>query len=1454
MELTRIFLELNKMDADIAGGKGASLGEMSQTGIPVPPGFVVLATTFDEFIKESHLFQEIDSILDQVNHKDINSVEMASEKIQALVRHAVMPESIAREILSQFKELNTEYVAVRSSATAEDGAEHAWAGQLDSYLNIKEENLLEKVQHCWASLFTPRAIFYRFEKGLHDTKISVAVVVQKMVNSEVSGIAFSVHPVTEDRNQMIIEAGFGLGEAIVSGSVTPDSYVVEKEPRRIIDVNVSTQSKGMYRISTGGSEWQDLPEPKASSQVLNESQILEFADLIMRIENHYGFPCDIEWAFEQEKFYITQSRPITTLSEKTLSEPSNKIAFVRDYTRDFSIIVEDAWSQGIINVYKNILKVEMPSPVPCVYFINNGVIEVWDNTKTFSQLKNELLSYNSKHPEFINTILESFHEKLLSVQATRKQGGVISSIEEFKVFLEIFFKAVEEWIIFDYTAKHPQTPPVVRDACHKIRDIDTIWDDADFIIRSTLKNAYPDLSTYGTTILAEEIENPPPLGVLKKRFETFVFIPGEYAAVGNLDLLTNRFYFDYPKGEFNQGALKGERAFGSGVIQGIVRVIRRKEEAKTVQAGEVLVSPMTTPDYVEAMKRAAVVVTDEGGITCHAAIVAREMKIPCLTGTQVGTQIFNDGDVVSVDLHKGTVRLLEKKLPRWEKVLQRNFPPFAATASGRFEFEGFKVGPMTWIREREILIRYKTVQMYMIQDPGAFYISNIKDLLNEEHSDFENAIDKINADVYEGVRVAPGKTLEDLKKLNELHRYMYGVMLIGFDVAIDIKAKIDDLIKNNDVEFQSYLATPVEKTGVQREKDAILNAGKNPSEKVLEELVYDFGYIHQDYLGKPWTINDYKEAVADTTILPSGMHESYDVSHYDPQKQYLIRIFRKMIYMYEEGRNAMVRVCWAMKETVATLGFDPEAMLYMTETEVQLFAEGKGSYTSDELLKERKEAFAMYFEAGKYYEYTGTKAVWKFIQDQKIEYIWQEEKQNENMLKGTVAYKGKVVGKARIVFTQEEANQVEDGEILISPMTQVEFLSGIRKCGAIVTDEGGIICHAAIVAREFGKPCILATQKATKVFKTGDMVEVDADNGVVRLVEKNESINFTSKNWKKNWAGGWATLPSAYLGYQYTKQLKDVLGVSLEEALFVSHGALTACYFIDEHKKEFGAHFAKQSIENPEVVREWASKLKDTTDKARKIMKEFSAQDFNQANFETFMESIYEYGIYHRIAKVSVDYLPENILRDNIDVLSEARVYSEPVYEEMENCFQYLAGKIATKENTKPELILAMTRSQFTNYLAKNTLPEDEVLETQHDGTVMYFSEGNEVFYTGEAVAKIEQDLLDKTTNTKQLSGQTAYKGKVSGRVRIILDPTKAYDFNEGEILVTGMTRPEYLSIVEKSAGFITDAGGILSHAAITARELKKPCVIGTEVATKILKDGDLVEIDADNAVITILG
>jgi pyruvate,water dikinase len=320
VELTKNFKQLNKDDVSIAGGKGASLGEMTRAGINVSGGFVVLAAAFERFMEETGAGKKINAIFDKINSDENYSVVAASERIRKQILKAEIPEDIAKTIIQSFDDLGAEFVAVRSSATAEDGHDHAWAGQLESYLNITKGDVLDKVKLCWSSLFTPRAIFYRMEKGLRGVKISVAVVIQKMVESEISGIAFSVHPITEDRNQLVIEAGFGLGEAIVSGSITPDSYAVSKDPLQVLKTDISMKDQGLYRSqkssAKGNNEWLAIPEPLASSPALDEKQILELAGFIIGIERHFGFPCDIEWAYEAGKFYILQCRPITTLANK----------------------------------------------------------------------------------------------------------------------------------------------------------------------------------------------------------------------------------------------------------------------------------------------------------------------------------------------------------------------------------------------------------------------------------------------------------------------------------------------------------------------------------------------------------------------------------------------------------------------------------------------------------------------------------------------------------------------------------------------------------------------------------------------------------------------------------------------------------------------------------------------------------------------------------------------------------------------------------------------------------------------------------------------------------------------------------------------------------------------------------------------------------------------------------
>jgi pyruvate, water dikinase len=331
MTFTKKFKELTYENVDIAGGKGASLGEMAQNNFSIPSGFVVLAEAFDRFLEETDLGVEIEAVLKKIKMKDIHSVEDASETIRDMIADTKFPKDIGEEIRKEFENLGAKAVAVRSSATAEDSSVASWAGELESYLNINEKGLLEAVKKCWSSLFTPRAIFYRYEKNLHDQYVSVAVVVQKMIQSDVSGITFTAHPVTNDRNQIVIEAGYGLGEAIVGGKITPDTYIINKSEIRnpksetnskskipnlkrnlIIDKNISEQ-KMMIVYGKNGTKETTVSKAKQEKQKLSDSQIIKIAEICQKIEKHYKKPQDIEWAIEKGKIYITQARPITTL-------------------------------------------------------------------------------------------------------------------------------------------------------------------------------------------------------------------------------------------------------------------------------------------------------------------------------------------------------------------------------------------------------------------------------------------------------------------------------------------------------------------------------------------------------------------------------------------------------------------------------------------------------------------------------------------------------------------------------------------------------------------------------------------------------------------------------------------------------------------------------------------------------------------------------------------------------------------------------------------------------------------------------------------------------------------------------------------------------------------------------------------------------------------------------------
>ena len=432
------FSDVGKEDLEMVGGKGANLGELTKAEIPVPPGFVITADTYFRFLHHNELEPAISKELEGLDVNNSRDLNARAQRIRDHITSASMPAQIALDIRNAYEELGEGAVAVRSSATAEDLPEASFAGQQSTYLNVVgPENVVEAVQACWASLFEGRAVFYREDGGWDHLTVGLAVPVQRMVQSEKSGVMFTVEPVSSDATKITIEAVYGLGEAIVSGEVSPDLYILDKENLEILESTVTPQPKMMVRTEggdgsyQGANAWVDTLPADRDGAKLSPDQIYELASIGKRVEEYYGAPQDIEWAWEAGTFYLTQSRPVTTMK-------------ARDDDLDDSV----------------------PEPAPV----------------------------------------------LLSGQ--------------------------------------PASP---------------------------------------------------------------------------------------------------------GVGIGTIRIVLDPSDIDVVKEGDILVSDMTTPDFVPAMKRAAAIVTNRGGRTCHAAIVSRELGIPCVVGAQTATDVLVQQALVTVDGTNGTV-------------------------------------------------------------------------------------------------------------------------------------------------------------------------------------------------------------------------------------------------------------------------------------------------------------------------------------------------------------------------------------------------------------------------------------------------------------------------------------------------------------------------------------------------------------------------------------------------------------------------------------------------------------------------------------------------------------------------------------------------------------------------------------------------------------------------------
>lgn len=340
------------------------------------------------------------------------------------------------------------------------------------------------------------------------------------------------------------------------------------------------------------------------------------------------------------------------------------------------------------------------------------------------------------------------------------------------------------------------------------------------------------------------------------------------------------------------------------------------------------------------------------------------------------------------------------------------------------------------------------------------------------------------------------------------------------------------------------------------------------------------------------------------------------------------------------------------------------------------------------------------------------------------------------------------------------------------------------------------------------------------------------------------------KNWTKVWSGRWSLHFDSHIANDWTKNIKVVGKPVFKHVIYVYKDGITDCWVSQAEKDYLGKRFCLATAGDSKYVINLTKQFKILADEVTIYLKKHQAEKMSDQDLEKFWELIGRYYLPHLSVKYMVDYLSPKQLKKYLPILEESRLYAEPIFRNTEDFFEKIAQDIARKNKYKKEMLLATTAKELEDYFRTSILPNKKVLERRFKKSILIAESGTQKVISNKGFVRIEK-LLDASSLSDKIIGQTAYNGKVVGVARIVINP-KEYNsiFNNGDILITGMTRPEFLPLIKKSGAFVTDAGGILSHAAITARELKKPCIIGTKIATKIFKAGDIVEVDANNGII----
>lgn len=682
MMATPFIYPLDKLDSShiaVAGGKGASLGELMRAGTPVPGGFVVASDAFRAFMDASDHRQIVEQVIEKLDAGALRVAE-AAQTIKTHLAAVPVPGEVAAAIDEAARALGPGRVSVRSSATCEDSGASAWAGQLDTYLDVPPERIIEKVRDCWLSLFGRSALAYGAAHGYGGAQIAVAVVVQQMVASEVAGIGFSVHPVTQEPNIMLIEACLGLGEAIVSGRVVPDQYVVERSTEKILERAVGSQVEGLFvEPGDAGAQWRKLAE-RGKTQKLSDEQVRQYAQLLGGIQDHYRHPVDTEWALEEGRFWVLQARPITTLADE-YAEP------IIDAADDWRVLARRPMTLVEVSIWSHWL--DSQHAAASMGVIADRALSIQDD----AGMANDFLTASAIDAG-IDHVVDMYRDDRRRVVEALQRGRAIyrdagtrikrgaagfrdlGEVVDFFALVAQYTTVFPAWVLIAYEREglddeeirtladelraHTLYPSIERQI------VDPLVADAAQALGFRFPDQAPQVVTLkelrAGTLNHDLLESRLDAVRAGRRF-VFQSLDGDdrvrfVSQTGYLLMRLAKQRQIVEKDDPNQ--LSGQPAW-PGVHRGRARVVLAADTmGQSIEEGEVLVSIQCSPELMPLVVHAGAIVTDDGGIACHAAIIARELRKPTLIGTGRATSVIHTGDLVEVDTFAGVVRILER--------------------------------------------------------------------------------------------------------------------------------------------------------------------------------------------------------------------------------------------------------------------------------------------------------------------------------------------------------------------------------------------------------------------------------------------------------------------------------------------------------------------------------------------------------------------------------------------------------------------------------------------------------------------------------------------------------------------------------------------------------------------------------------------------------------------------